>query len=702
MPGLRKSVSGVPVVERLAAWATRHRLAVILGWLGFVAAAVLVSGLIPGPGARSVDPGESGRAQEVLDAQDGVQGIQESVLVQSDDPAELRTAVTAVVTALRTAEVAQVWSPADDPTRLTAGSALITYQVAGPVEGAAVRADAVAATVERVAQRYPGARIVVAGDRSLSTAVDRAIGADVRRSERISLPLTVAILLVVFGALVAASIPVLLTATVLLATFGLLQVVDHWLSVNSAATTMVLLIGVAVGVDYVLFSLRRVREERAAGRDTATAVRIAGRTSGSVILVSGLIVIGCLSGLFFVGIDVFRGAAVGIVLVVAIAVLGALTVLPAVLAALGPRVEWGRMPFVGRRRAAGTGSAAWARLATAVTRRPLAWGGGAAVLLVLLAAPATGLHLQDAAVTDSLPRSVPAIDAAARMDAAFPGAASPARVVVWSDTGAPDLERVRTALRGLDRVTVIRYGDAVLARVPLGGTDDAANRALRELRTTTLPAALGGYRFAVAGRTAFAADFTDQLTRRAPVVLAFVLVLAFLLILAVFRSVRLAVASIVLNLLSIAAACGVLTFVFQYASGYGGIVSWLPLFLFVLLFGLSMDYHLFILSRIRERRSIVGGIAASAGVVTSAAVIMTAAFSIFVTLSAIEYRMLGVGAAVAILLDATVVRGVLLPAALSLLGLYTGSDRSRDHRTGVDQASGTRHDGVASVANADG
>ncbi|MFG1924935.1 MMPL family transporter [Cryptosporangium sp. NPDC048952] len=734
MPGLRKSSSGVPVVERLAAWSTRHRLAVIVGWLVFVVLAVVLSGLIPGSGARSVDPGESGRAQEVLNAQDDAQGIQESILVQSTDPATLHTAVTALIAALREAEVSAIWAPpgaadagsanaADaggrsgavvtaDAARLVGDerSALVTYQVAGPVEGSSARADGVAAVVERVASQHPGTRIVGAGDRSLSQAVDRAIGADVRRSERISLPLTVAILLVVFGALVAAGIPVLLTATALIATFALLQVVDHWLSVNSAANTMVLLIGVAIGVDYALFSLRRVREERAAGHDTVTAVRIAARTSGHVILVSGVVVMLCLSGLLLTGIDVFRGAAVGIVLVVAISVLGALTVLPAVLAALGPRVEWGRLPWLGRRRASGRESAAWARLATAVTRRPVLWGGAAALLLLVLAVPAiplpgagtaTGLHLQDAAVTDSLPRSVPAIDAATRMDAAFPGASSPARVVIWSDTGArPDLARVRTALSGIDRVTVIPYGDAVLARVPLGGTDDAANRALRELRERTLPAALGEWNHAVAGRTAFAADFTDQLTRRTPYVVAFVLVLAFVLLLLVFRSVRVAAASIGLNLLSIGAACGVLNLVFH--GNYGGIVSWLPLFLFVLLFGLSMDYHLFILSRIRERRSIVGGIAASAGVVTSAAVIMTAAFSIFVTLSAIEYRMLGVGAAVAILVDATVVRGVLVPAVLSQLRLYTDGDPAHDHRTGVDTSSGNRQDGVVTAANADG
>jgi RND superfamily putative drug exporter len=219
---------------------------------------------------------------------------------------------------------------------------------------------------------------------------------------------------------------------------------------------------------------------------------------------------------------------------------------------------------------------------------------------------------------------------------------------------------------------------------------------LATLRARTLPAALGhvgGIDYAVAGKTALAYDFTEQLSSRTPLVFGFVLVLAFVLLAVAFRSITVSLVSIALNLLSIGAACGVLTWVFQDGhlgsvlgfTSYGGIVDWLPVFMFVILFGLSMDYHIFILSRIRERRSggaaprdaIVGGIGSSAGVVTSAAVIMTAAFSVFVVLTAIEYKMMGVGLSVAILIDATIVRGVLLPAALALLGDRAwGRDRS--------------------------
>jgi len=281
------------------------------------------------------------------------------------------------------------------------------------------------------------------------------------------------------------------------------------------------------------------------------------------------------------------------------------------------------------------------------------------------------------------------------MQEAFPGAATPSRVVVWrTDGGAVDGPAVRQAIDDLSRrvagpVAVVTVDRDLVVRVPLpgGGTDATSNAALKSLRDDALPATLGkvdGVDYAVAGRTAFAHDFTDVVRDRGPLVYAFVLAMAFILLMLAFRSVAIPAVSILLNLLSIGAAYGVVTWVFQNGhltsvlgfTSYGGVVDWQPLFMFVILFGLSMDYHIFILSRIRERwtagataqDAIVGGITTSAGVVSSAAVIMTGVFSVFITLGAIEYKMLGVGMAVAVIIDATVVRGVLLPAALALLG----------------------------------
>ncbi len=705
---LRRSNSGGPLAERVAGWSVRHRLLAVLGWLTLVVFAVLSSTLVPGDEARSVDPGDSGRAQQALRAQEAYEPIQESVLVQArgsgaprllDDPAARATIQDLVTTLRDSGAVAGLRSPltADgaDLRSPDGRSGLVTFQVGGGDDQRIAGYEKAVGAIEAVTARHPDSRVAQAGDRSLSVAVDRAVQDDFQRSELISLPLTVVILLVVFGSLVAAGIPLLLAATTVAGTFGFLQTIAHWMPINSAAASMVLLIGVAVGTDYSLFYLRRVREERAAGRDITEALRVTARTSGNAVVVSGLTVMLCVCGLLLTGIDNLQGLAVGAVLVVCLAMTGSVTVLPALLALLGRRLESGRLPWLGRPRTAAAQSRAWSAVARAVVRRPLLWGGVASAVLVVVALPALGMRLQDAAVTDSLPRSVPTVDAAIRMQEAFPGAATPSRVVIWrADGSAVDAPAVRRAIDELRRrvagpVTVVGVDRALVVRVPLpgGGTDATSNAALDALREDVLPATLGkveGVEYAVAGRTAFAHDFTEAVRDRGPLVYAFVLVTAFVLLLAAFRSVAIPAISIVLNLLSIGAAYGVVTWVFQDGhlgsalgfTSYGGVVGWQPLFMFVILFGLSMDYHIFILSRIRERwaagatahDAIVGGIGTSAGVDSSAAVIMTGVFSVFITLGAIEYKMLGVGLAVAVIIDATVVRGVLLPAALTLCG----------------------------------
>ncbi|WP_202637693.1 MMPL family transporter [Bailinhaonella thermotolerans] len=301
--------------------------------------------------------------------------------------------------------------------------------------------------------------------------------------------------------------------------------------------------------------------------------------------------------------------------------------------------------------------------------------------------PAFGMRLQDAAVTDSLPRGVPVVDAAVRLEQAFPGTSAPASVILWEKrAGALDGPAVTAAVAELRPIATTRVNGLMIVRVPLAdsGTGDRANRSLRELRQRTTVFDRLHIDHAVAGKTAFAYDFTQVVKERSPLVFGFVLALAFVLLAVAFRSVAVPLVSILLNLLSIGAAYGLLTWSFQDGhlgpllgfTPYGGVIGWLPLFMFVILFGLSMDYHIFILSRIRERRAagapvaaaVVSGVGTSSGVVTSAAAIMTAAFSVFAVLSAIEYKMMGVGLAAAILIDATLVRGILLPAAMTLLG----------------------------------
>ncbi|MFC0005227.1 MMPL family transporter [Micromonospora siamensis] len=704
-----------PLTERLVTWSVRHRARAMAGWLALVAAAVLAGVLVTGDGAPPVDPGEAGTARRVLDAQGGYEPIQENVLVRATDPAgppaatdpTVRAAVADLVRTLRAlpAGGVTVADPLDAPDRVSADrrALLVGFAVDGGLDERLVRYDAATAAVGDVARRHPGVRLAQAGDRSLAQAVDQGVKGDFALAHQLSLPLTVLILLVVFGSLVVAAVPLLLTLTAVAATLGLLQVVDQWLPINSVTAPMVLLIGMAVGVDYCLFNLRRLREERAAGHDLGTALAITARTSGRVVLVSGATVMVCLCGLLLTGISAYRGATLGIVLVVGATVLASVTALPALLALLGDRVDRLRVPWPGRRRTATAPSRFWTAVAVRVVRRPLLWTLAGAALLVTLALPALRMHPQDAAVVDSLPRTVPTVDAAVRMQRDFPGAAAPARVVLWRPDGAavagrPEVDAAVTDLRariaggvpGLaGPVTVATVDRALVVRVPLAGsgTDRASERALATLRGEVLPATVGrvdGVEHAVMGRTAFAHDFTERMTGRAPLVVGAVLLLAFALLTVTFRTLAVPLVSIALNLLSIGAAYGVLTWAFQdgHLAGplgftpYGGVVGWLPLFMFVLLFGLSMDYHLFVLSRIRERwaagaapgPAIVAGVGRGAGVVSSAATVMVAVFAVFLTLSAIEYKMLGLGMAVAVLVDATLVRGVLLPAALALCG----------------------------------
>jgi RND superfamily putative drug exporter len=406
-----------------------------------------------------------------------------------------------------------------------------------------------------------------------------------------------------------------------------------------------------------------------------------------------------LAGLFLTGIDVFTGFAVGAITVVGVAVIGSLTALPALLSLLGTWVDKGKVPFLGRRRTAARRSAFWNALVRRVVARPALWGGSAALALLALAVPAAGMRLADPGLHD-LPTSIPVVRNLLAIQHAFPGGPVPAEVVVTGrDLSGQPVRQAVAALQGRAATsellrepvtaTLLDRGQVLVVSVPLAGdgTNPTSMSALATLRDHALPATLGkvsGVSYAVAGDTASTHDFSARMHSRVPIVFVFVLGLAFLLLMITFRSVIIPLMSIGLNLLSIGAAYGLLTLIFQdgHLSGllgfspYGGIVTWMPLFLFVLLFGLSMDYHVFIVSRIRELRlrgwatpaAITGGIGASAGVVTSAAVIMVAVFSIFATLSVIEFKMFGVAMAAAVLIDATVVRGILMPAAMALLG----------------------------------
>ena len=719
------------LTERVAGWSARHRKTAVFGWLLLVAAVFMAGQALGSRNLPQYDAGQAGQAERVLNAVAPAQynAYSETVLVQARAPG----ATFATDPAMRQALLQVAASLAAQPryatgirTPLSAGgqalvskdgrSALVTFDVPGNVPDVNQAASALQHAVAAVQARYPGLRVAESGDASITQAINASL--NFSKAEATSVPITLVLLLVVFGALVAAGIPVLLALTALTAAIGVLTAVSHWLPVTSSTFEVVVVIGMAVGVDYSLFYLRREREERSKGLSSGHALGVAARTSGRTILVSGLTVMAAMSGLFMVGGGPFTGIALGTIAVVGIAVIGSLTVLPALLAWLGPKADAGRIPVLGRRRAAARPSRLWAALARRVVARPVIWGGVATVALLALAAPALGLRLGEPAV--DAPKGSPVIATMDAIQRAFPQAPAPAEVVVTGRdiTGpqvlaAVDAIRARaTAVKGAGEVggaihapvtaTVIGGGRALLVGVPLAGTgaDAASDNALLTLRDQILPATLGkvpGVSYAVTGDTAGLYDDVHELHSSLPAVFGFVAALAFVLLLVAFRSAVIPLVSIALNLLSVGAAYGLVVLIFQdgrlqgplgYTS-FGGIIFWVPLMMFVFLFGISMDYHVFILSRVRElwargsspEQAVVGGIASSAGVVTSAALIMVAVFSIFVTMPLIDLKILGVGTAAAVLIDATVVRGVLVPAALALLG-----DRAWRLRRGGDRA----------------
>lgn len=699
-----------PAVETIAGWSARHRKTAVFGWLALVAVAYLIGQLLGYPSLQQNDLGQAGQAEQTLQHLGVTTPSTEAVLVQeraprqtfATDPA-MRQAVSQVAAALAKVPGAAtgIRSPLSPGSLALVSangrSALVTFTVPGPAADVTAAVMPALDAVAKVQAGHPDLLVAEGGDASLGQAVNNQISSDLGKATETSLPLTLILLVGVFGTLVAAGIPVLLALTSALTATWLLAIPGHWLPVGSETSTVVLLVGMAVGIDYSLFFLRRQREERARGAEPSQAIASAARTSGRAIVVSGLTVMTALAGLFLTGYALFTGMAIGAIVVVGIAVTGSLTVLPALLSWLGDRVDKGRVPFLGRRHAAAPPSKVWSALVRRVVRRPLLWGGAATVVMLAIAAPALGIRLAYPAI--DAPADLPVVSAIEAIQAAFPQSPAPAEVIVTGQhlTG-PVVTSAISKLESLAAkggpirepvtATSVADGRALIVSVPLAGNggDSASYTALDALRDHILPQTFGGtgVTYAVAGDTAANHDDASQLSARTPLVLAVVAAVAFCLLLLSFKSVVLPLVSIALNFLSVTAAYGLITVIFQdgrlqgllgYASS-GAITPWVPLFLFTFLFGISMDYHVFILSRIRELRrrgettadAVTAGIANSAGVVSSAALIMVAVFSIFIGMGQVELKMLGIGLAAAILLDATIVRGVLLPAAMTLLG----------------------------------
>ncbi|MFJ8941638.1 MMPL family transporter [Streptomyces sp. NPDC102365] len=709
------------IAARAGGWSARHRWAAVGIWVLFV---VLAMGL--GSAAGTVElkdseqlGGETGRAAAIAEQAGIDEPAGETVLLQARKTglkatdSEFRAAVAAVIEAVEgTGKATDVTSPYDTKTISKDGrSALVQFDMRGDADTAGERVEPVLKAVEKVQKDHEALRIEEIGGASMNKTFDDAFGDDFQQAEFSAVPVALGILLVAFGALVAALVPVLLAITAIMATMGLMMIVSHVQPMDDTSSSVMLLVGLAVGVDYCLFYLRREREERAAGRDPETALRIAAATSGRAIIVSGVTVCVAMAGMLFTGIATFKAMGLASLMVVAVAMVGSVTVLPAVLSLLGTRVETGRIPFLhpdkrrkpnGRAGKGGSGndSRFWTAVLRVVLARPAISLVVAAGALVAIAAPALGMKTQNLTLDQEFGDSLPIVATYERVNEAFPGGSDPAEVVVRADDiNSPEVKsaiadfRARAVSSGASRgpvdVKVHDTQNIAFVYVPLvGGSDlDKAEKSLTILRDDVRPATFGkvdGVEAPISGQVAGSKDFNDQLVSAVAPVFVFVVVFAFVLMLLSFRSLTIAVTSIVLNLLSVGAAYGILVAVFQHgwgaslvgAEGVGAIITWLPLFLFVILFGLSMDYHVFVVSRIREARlrglttrdAIQHGVVTTAGVITSAAVIMVAVFAIFGTLSMQSMKQMGVGLAAAVLIDATIIRGVLLPAVMALLG----------------------------------
>lgn len=693
---------------RIARWSATHPWRAVGAWLLFVAAC-LVAGNVAGTRTQSqAAPGESGRAQQIVESGHFPEPVAENVLISARSGSLDGAAAMAAAAEVRTAmsglpDVLGVGQPV--PAR-DGSAVLVPVTLRGPVLTSDQRVQPLLDATARVQGAHPELRVEEVGAGSLNKAVNDASGADFQTAEVFSIPVTLLILLLAFGALIAAAVPLLLGLSAVTAAIGLSALVSHLIPATQALDSMILLIGMAVGVDYSLFYVRREREERARGRGHVDAIEVAAATSGRAVAVSGLAVLVAMCGMLVARDATFNSLAVGAILVVAVAVLGSLTVLPAMLARLGRWVDRPRVPLVWRLTAhrGGTGgSRFWSTVLRPALRRPLPTLVLAVLALLALATPALGMKLKLTDVSD-MPRSMPILQSYDRLVAVFPSSGSSFDVAVRAPAG--ESARTRAALDELSRraqadplfpadrqpqlqtsadgrVAVLSIG------VPYSTGSPQALTALNRLRDDLVPATVGqvpGAEHAVGGWIAANHDFEQRMVGSLPWVIGFVLTLTFLVLLMTFRSVVVALTAIVLNMLSVAAAYGFVVLVFQghWAEGLldfrsnGGIVTWLPLFLFVVLFGLSMDYHVFVVSRIREavdrgmpnRNAVAHGITTSAGVVTSAAAVMIAVFSIFGTLSTLDMKQLGVGLAAAILLDATIIRAVVLPATMIMLGRW--------------------------------
>ena len=733
------------LAARIAVWSARHRRRIALAWLAIVIAAVAANSLVPAnTNMQGEAPGEAGAALKLFQERFGntqvptqeivvfssskykvtdaiYKNTVQALMAQLSDLRETETTTQGGTTVASSTRVVSGTlthydiglSREESPFVATGESGDVTFALVS-LQGTALAAkDHVQPMLDEVARanaRSAGFTIMSGGPASINKQMDTVISEDLSFALIMNLSVTLVILLIVFRAPVAAFIPLALALAAVITATAVLGIISQAMPLSSIFTEVVLLMGLATGIDYALFVVSRFRNERRKGRSKEEALQAAAGTSGKAVIFAGCTVVLAVGGMFLVGDPTFNSLGLAAIVVVVLAVLISVTLLPALLMMLADHIDRFSLPFL---RSGGEGGGIWGFITDHVLRRPVVLAVGTLAVLLLAASPYLSLNLGFNGAK-GLPDAVEAKKALLVLQNNFTlGLTSPALVVV--DAGkdrnvyASDVQsRVSqlvssvqtesTESAGPDapygvpiQTNINDAGDTEAIRIPLNADtgEQKAIDAVNHLRKDVMPAAFGGsaVKAQVTGDTAGNIDFRDNIIFRTPFVFTFVLGLAFLILLVTFRSIVIAIKAIVLNLLSVGATYGILVLVFQRGWLFEGVLnfkatgiieSWLPLFLFTILFGLSMDYHMFVLSRIKEahehgassNEAVSIGIKATAGTITSAAIIMVAVAMIFALTRFIGLKQFGFGLAVAILIDATVIRSILLPASMKLLGDY--------------------------------
>jgi len=699
------------VTERLARACSLHPWRTIGGWLLAVVAAVAALALLLGEltteGHPTNNP-ESERAQRVLGTAFPPQpqnAVSDIVVVRSDRYTVDSPAFRAFVERLqaqgretRAVTAVQSFYSTRNASLVSADRHATALLILVP------DSDRVGDAVDVVegADASPAFEVAITGDQTVDNDFNELSQRDLENGElRFGIPAALVVLVLVFGAVVAGLVPLLMAILSIIVALGLVALFSQAFDLSVFIVNMLTGMGLALGIDYSLFVVSRYREERGRGLEKTAAITAAGATASRAVLFSGTAFVVAMTGMLIVPNNIMRSLALGAILVGIVSVVAALTLLPALLGLLGDRVNTLRIPFFGRSSTEQANSEGrfWHAIVQRVLRRPALSLTLAAAVLIAAAIPLFGLQIGASGVS-TLPDSFASKRGFVALERDFPGLTTdPVEIAVADGYVQPDakaaLGRVRrqlaaNALFGPGEIRRSPDGRVGVLEVPLKG-DSASSEAVdavRDLRSRTIPEAFAGTgaKIYVGGDTAENIDYFDSVSDPAPVVLAFVLGLTFVLLTIVFRSLIVAATALVLNLLSVGAAYGLLVLVFQHGVGAGlfgftqadSIEAWVPLFLFSVLFGLSMDYQVFLLSRIKERYDQTGdtqdavswGVSSTARIITGAALIIVAVFLGFAMGDLLQFQQMGFGVAVALLLDATIIRSVILPSMMALLGRW--------------------------------